>query len=578
MSQTNQHPEKLGLSSLDWLIKSESFSAGFLEEHEFLTQGYSTQAILKDLLELQIKLLRKYTQSDTELLWFLSNWDDLVTAYFNRNIPADPSTSRIVAAVCDQLYGYLYTNLSTHLGEVMVGDIDLAQSKNTFAEIAQSHPQTIRLIGEYGLRQRIFDFHMDAETLSRLLASVQGVLGISVNEREHVEAQNLRIMHKLFALGVQRLDNVNPDLSLRNKAFTLLEVSPPAYSFQTELMVRFHYLSSSGWHTTQLSLPVVPNMDKLEEALSQIGKRLPARKRWQESGNEMLSRMLVFKEQNLDAVIERFFTAYAGAGGLSLNREDLQQNDSLIRDNLQSVMQLVNSLLVRLISSSVLSQTDVTEMTELAKIYNQVIDAAVISVKPQDELEKVGIDPEKTEEIRNPKLVVAATNGVLHQHLGGIIPAGRSLPVETNSACSRTNRNYNGGDLVATSESTTNPLPQAIVFTGNKGPETVNWRNVNNAVVLERCPVCGLPDLNPCAKVCSGCGYNVSTIYKAYKSNSLARLQEAHSQRHPGNTTSATENLSPAPPLPRYHKPQWVFLLTLVFPFLNWEDTHAVES
>lgn len=524
------------------LLLQEGLLTTFEEQSEIIEHGFSFSSSLKDISRYALVSLLEATQDINTVTFITSNWSRFVAALDNPNVL--PTQQQYLICVFAEVYygsiDYFKRQFLSHLGEKVEFDLNLI-----------TNPVVRNYVNRNGLRQRKFDYSLDAKDIQFIQSTTARTFEIKKTEREKVEMLNALFIrfilypeqnNDLIALILKKFPELEPEVVFLLESSlsielapgqSLIEISPPYedYSYQKDCMVRIYTFNGNGFNVTQYSIPY--SKEEVSFAINVIqnsfgGKRITTATNLSFESNNVLGQFFL-TDYPIPSILMNSFPSILDAGGI----EVVEQADSILRPLIQSVGDQIHPFIVDYINSPIFFSKD---RNDVAERYKEVFLSAIatLDINIRKENSEVG-NLLESGELLNAAINNQSTSELLRTASNGAVS---SLDISANGYCDTVTGTIGEKSNASSKEVFTLQEIEQMEFKGNiasltkAGDLSLELKRYldkdGNEKKLFECPICKsrgkINYVDICASKCPECSVELSAMRRAAKSNNLSNF------------------------------------------------------
>lgn len=524
------------------LLLQEGLLTTFEEQSEIIEHGFSFSSSLKDISRYVLVSLLEATQDINTVTFIISNWSRFVAALDNPNVL--PTQQQYLICIFAEVYygaiDYFKRQFLSHLGEKVEFDLNLI-----------TNPVVRNYVNINGLRQRKFDYSLDAKDIQFIQSTTARTFEIKKTEREKVEMLNALFIrfilypeqtNDLIALLLKKFPELEHELVFLLESSlsielapgqSLIEISPPYedYSYQKDCMVRIYTFNGTGFNVTQYSIPY--SKEEISFAINIIqnsfgAKRINTATNLNFESNNVLGQFFL-TDYPTPSILMNSFPSILDAGGI----EVVEQADSILRPLIQKVGDQIHPFIVDYINSPIFFHQASNPVTER---YREVFLSAIatLDINVRKENSEVGNILESGE-LLNAAINNQNTSELLRSASGGVVS---SLDISANGYCDTVSGTIGERGGITSKEIYTLQEVGQMEFKGNiatltkAGDLSLELKRYldkdGNEKKLFECPICktrgNINYVDICASKCPECSVELSAMRRAAKSNNLSNF------------------------------------------------------
>lgn len=410
---------------------------------------------------------------------------------------------------------YFKTQFQSHLGEKVVFDE---------SEIIDENLKGFK--DRYELRQRIFEYTLKDSDIIQYVQSAVRYARVTKKERELIELANAanilfqsNIDESLKRKLLSEILTEFPEIKILNQSVkNIIEVSPPVYEHQTELMVKVYEIDGNIIKFTQYSLPYSQQSLNIFKSILNINlNRFNTYK-----STDSLSQIYTSAEQIDPNKVINQYPLIQDFSGIQV----LRASDEIIMPKIRETMNTVNPFIEE-ISSNILGIIQNNSLLESArKKYEQIFLAAIAS-------NDINIQNENKKDIQDVLKSYKLLEAISSNKSVESILNGAEISVTSAGSCDNVS-----GTISANSESISSELTIRDIeaMKDSFGSEISNIRFVENetsdfklkffdkeGIPHLACPICGKTSFNlknleeGTVEVCPECKSNPVDLKEAWE-------------------------------------------------------------
>lgn len=524
------------------LLLQEGLLTTFEEQSEIIEHGFSFSSSLKDISRYVLVSLLEATQDINTVTFIISNWNSFVAALDNPNVL--PTQQQYLICIFAEVYygaiDYFKRQFLSHLGEKVEFDLNLI-----------TNPVVRNYVNKNGLRQRKFDYSLDAKDIQFIQSTTARTFEIKKTEREKVEMLNALFIrfilypeqtNDLIALLLKKFPELEHELVFLLESSlsieltpgqSLIEISPPYedYSYQKDCMVRMYTFNGTGFNVTQYSIPY--SKEEISFAINIIqnsfgAKRINTATNLNFESNNVLGQFFL-TDYPTPSILMNSFPSILDAGGI----EVVEQADSILRPLIQNVGDQIHPFIVDYINSPIFfSQGRI----DVAERYKEVFLSAIatLDINIRKENSEVG-NLLESGELLNAAINNQSTSELLRTASNGAVS---SLDISANGYCDTVTGTIGEKSNGSSKEVYTRQEIEQMEFKGNiasltkAGDLSLELKRYldkdGNEKKLFECPICKtrgkINYVDICASKCPECSVELSAMRRAAESNNLSNF------------------------------------------------------
>jgi hypothetical protein len=490
------------------------FQTTDIERNELIENGFSIRSSIKDVLRLYIeKVLHN----------IITNTPSLI-AQFEDRLPR-----------LDQI---LFGNFRDQLLINLLIDNNFLRINNIYEVEEYFKKQMISQLGEKSM-QRYFKYSVKAENMPSLVLSAFRIFQQKPFEREKIEFLNL-LFQSWHILSDElknefRNSRCQPEISQMEETLqqfsskiqngeTFIEVSPPIYSHQTEVMIRMGRLINGSFEYEQFALPYT-DIDGVINLLRQhttYTKLSPASIR----ENDILSCMFFAKHEEVVQLQTDVINQITGNNYKSVDQ--FKREDQEISTRVLRVVDMLQPKISKFMEAlrEVLISKDNLEFEKLVHLYHEMLSVATITLDKKSIKNSSELSPDIISNIESGELLNSYVNGVALNDLLN----GQTIKISANGDCDSFASSLGTENSIETG-STQKEYPKGIIdLGGGRSKKHGEIYNIQLKDGVFTCPICKFQKVDICSTKCPNCHTELSAIRKAVETETLADLIQKRRQ------------------------------------------------